>query len=186
MRGLFGAIAADRHAAPSSRPPPRMIGEYQRAALPFARFDLGEVFLADKFRQSFGDRQQQGFRGSPAPHRLQLKAIAIALATTRYPAECIVTFEELVQGFQFLQRLGRERSAHIAANEASEPFAQGAGLICNFVQFARHRSRLQRLQCIRWNKLGLLQPLQETIAAVEPVNRCVDWRRDGVEEIEAE
>jgi hypothetical protein len=28
VHGLFGAIAADRHAAPSSHPPPRMVGEY--------------------------------------------------------------------------------------------------------------------------------------------------------------
>jgi hypothetical protein len=33
MRGLFGAVATNRHAAPSSRPPPRMVREDQRAAM---------------------------------------------------------------------------------------------------------------------------------------------------------
>src|SRR5258708_4518246 len=72
------------------------------------------------------------------------------------------------------------------SNEASEPLAQRTSLICNFVQFTRHRSRLQHIQCIRWNKLRLSQPLQQANAAVEPVNRCIDRCRDGIQEIEAE
>ena len=85
-----------------------------------------------------------------------------------------------------MERLGRERPAHMLANEASEPLAQSTSLIRNLVQFTRHRSRLQLVQCIRWDKLGLSQPPQEAIAAVEPVNGCIDRRRDGVQEIEAE
>lgn len=72
------------------------------------------------------------------------------------------------------------------AHEASKPFAQSADLVCDFVQLIRHRSRLQRVECIDWNKLGLRQPLQEAIAAVEPVNGCIDRCGDGVQEIEAE
>src|ERR1700733_15224321 len=45
MRGLFGAVATNRHAAPSSRPPPCAVGEDQRAAMSLARFDAGEVFF---------------------------------------------------------------------------------------------------------------------------------------------
>ena len=85
-----------------------------------------------------------------------------------------------------MKRLGRKRPAHMLANEASEPFAQGTSLICNLVQFTWHRSRLQLIQSIRWNKLGLSQPLQEAIAVVQPVKRCIDRCRDGVQEIEAE
>ena len=58
VRGLLGAIAADRHAAPSSRSPPRVVGKHQGAAMSLARFDIGEVFLAHKFPQRFADRQQ--------------------------------------------------------------------------------------------------------------------------------
>src|SRR5580693_10506546 len=72
------------------------------------------------------------------------------------------------------------------ANEASEPLAQGTSLVGNLVQFTRHRSRPQLTQCIRWNKLGLSQPLQEAITAVEPVNGCIGRCRDRVQEIEAE
>ena len=85
-----------------------------------------------------------------------------------------------------MERPGRERPTRMLSNEASEPLAQRASLICNFVQFTRHRSRLQHVQCIPWNKLRLSQPLQEAIAAVEPVNRCIDRCRDGIQEIEAE
>src|SRR5262249_5636461 len=76
VRSLLGAIAADRHAAPSSRPPPRAVGKHQRAAMSLARFDVGEVFFTHKLRQRLADRQQQRLRRSPAPHHLQLEAIA--------------------------------------------------------------------------------------------------------------
>jgi len=57
VRGLFGAIAADRHAAPSSRPSPRSVGEHQRAAMSHARFHVGEIFFTHEPRQRFADRQ---------------------------------------------------------------------------------------------------------------------------------
>lgn len=68
-------------------------------------------------------------------------------------------------------------------NKASEPLAQSASLIRNFVQLTGHRSRFQGVQYIRWNKLGLRQPTQQAIAAVEPVNGFIGRRRDGVQEI---
>jgi hypothetical protein len=58
VRGLFGAIAADRHAAPSSRPPPGTVGEHQRAAMSLARFHIREIFFTRELRQRFADRQQ--------------------------------------------------------------------------------------------------------------------------------
>ena len=58
VRGLFGAIAANCHAAPSSHLTPRMIGEHQRAVMSFASFHAGEIFFTHKLRQHFGDRQQ--------------------------------------------------------------------------------------------------------------------------------
>src|SRR5258705_250914 len=97
-----------------------------------------------------------------------------------------VTFQEAVQEPQFAKRLGRQRPAQMLANEASEPLAQLTGLIGNLVQFTRHRARLQLIQNIRWDKLGLSQPRHEAIAAVQPVDRCIDRCRDGVQEIKAE
>jgi len=80
VSGLFGAIAADRHAAPSSRPPACTVGEHQRAAMSLTGFDVGEIFLARELRQGFADQQQQRFRRSPAPHHSQFQAIAAAMA----------------------------------------------------------------------------------------------------------
>src|SRR5215470_9468668 len=148
VRSLLGAIAADRHAAPSSRPPPRAVGKHQRAAMSLARFDVGEVFFTHKLRQRLTDRQQQRLRRSPAPHHLQLEAIAAVMAILRYPAERLVTLQEPVQRPEFVQRLRRERPAHMLMNEASEPLAQISSLIRNFVQFTWHRSRLQLIQCV--------------------------------------
>jgi len=100
--------------------------------------------------------------------------------------ERFVTLQEPIQGTQFAKRFGRKGPAHMLVNEASEPLAQSTSLVRNLVQFTRHRSRLQLIECIRWNKLGLSQPLQEAIAAVEPVNWFIDRYRDGIQEIEAE
>src|SRR5262249_15284069 len=58
VRGLFGAITADRHAAPSSRPHPRMVGKYQRAPVSFTSFHAGEILFTHKLRQRFANRQQ--------------------------------------------------------------------------------------------------------------------------------
>jgi len=80
VRGLFGPIAADRHAAPPSRPPPPMVGKYQRAGVSLARFDVGEIFLAHELGQRFADRQQEGLKRAPAPYFSYLQAIATALA----------------------------------------------------------------------------------------------------------
>src|SRR5262245_28855932 len=70
--------------------------------------------------------------------------------------------------------------------KAAEPLAQSACLFRDDVQFTGHRSRLQFIECVRWDKLRLSQPLQEAIAAVEPSNRRIDRRRDRVQEIEAD
>jgi phytoene/squalene synthetase len=54
----------------------------------------------------------------------------------------------------------------------------------NLVELAWHCLLLQVIQCIRWHKLRLCQPLQQPVTAVEAVNRSIDRCRDGVEEIE--
>jgi hypothetical protein len=146
VRGLFGAIAADCHAAPSSCPPPGVVSEYQGADRSLARFHIGEIFLTHDLRHRFADGQQQRLGRSPAPHHPEFHAAAVAVAMPRYLAERFVTLQEPVERSQFGKRLGRERPAHMLANKASEPLAQSPRLIRNFVQFIRHRSRLQLIR----------------------------------------
>src|SRR5215471_14054874 len=107
------------------------------------------------------------------------------MAMPRYPDERFVTLQEPIQRFHFAQGLGRERPAHVLMNEGSEPLPQSPSLICYLVKFARHRPRLQLIQCVCRHKFGLSQPPQEAISAIEPVDRRIDWCRDGVQEIEA-
>jgi hypothetical protein len=57
MRGLLGAIAADRHVAPSPRLSPGMVGEHQRAAVAFASLYILKAFLADKSCYGLADWQ---------------------------------------------------------------------------------------------------------------------------------
>ena len=128
MRELFGAIAADRHAAPSSRPPARVVGEHQRAAMSLARLHIGEIFLAHEFRQCFGDRRQKRFGGAPAPRHPQFQAIAIVMAMPRYFVERLVAFQESVERFQFTQHFRRQRPPDMPDDKASKPFAQSASL----------------------------------------------------------
>jgi hypothetical protein len=56
MRRLLGAVAASGHAAPSPRSPSGVIGKHEGTTVPFARLDVGEVFLANKLRQRLADR----------------------------------------------------------------------------------------------------------------------------------
>jgi hypothetical protein len=72
------------------------------------------------------------------------------------------------------------------AHEAPEPLAQEARLAGNLVQFAGRRLVDQCIERIRWNQPRLSEPPDETIAAVEPVNRRIDGSRDGIQEIEPE
>jgi len=58
VRGLFGAIAADRHAAPSSCLHPRMVGKYQGAPMSFTSFHAGEIFFTHELGQCSANRQQ--------------------------------------------------------------------------------------------------------------------------------
>ena len=77
VRGLFGAIAADRHAAPSSRLPPAAVGKHQGAAVTLARFHNGKIFFAHQLRQCLTDRQHQRLGRSPAPHHAQFQTVAL-------------------------------------------------------------------------------------------------------------
>src|SRR5215469_4413941 len=105
---------------------------------------------------------------------------------TRYLAECLVTLEELVQRSQFLERLGRQRPAHMLVDKSSEPLAQSTSLIGNLVQLTRHCTCLQLIQCVRRHKFSLSQPPQKPVTAVEPVDRSIDRCSDGVQKIETE
>jgi hypothetical protein len=58
VRGLFGAIAANRHAAPSPRLHPRMVGKYQCAPVSFTGFHTGEIFFTHELCQCLANRQQ--------------------------------------------------------------------------------------------------------------------------------
>ena len=116
---------------------------------------------------------------------MQLQAIDVTAGTQGYAAEHFITLKKRVQGPEFTHRLWRERSAHVLAHEAPEPLAQGARLVSDFVQVPWRRLLGQSLECVRRNKVGLSQPRDETVAAVEPVNRRIGRRCDRVQEIEA-
>jgi hypothetical protein len=58
VRGLFGAIAADLHAAPSSRLHPRMVGKNQGAPMSFTTLHAGEIFFTHELRQCSANRRQ--------------------------------------------------------------------------------------------------------------------------------
>ena len=60
-----------------------------------------------------------------------------------------------------------------------------ARLVGDLIQFAGRRLLDQRVQRLRRNKVGLSQPSDEAVAAVEPVDWLIDRRRDRVEEVEA-
>ena len=81
--------------------------------------------------------------------------------------------------------LGPKRLAHMRPDETPEPFAQGPRLIRDLVQFARHGPRLDRVQRIGGNQLGLRQPIEKPLAVLDPVDRRINRRRNRVEKVEA-
>ena len=103
----------------------------------------------------------------------------------RYATKHFVTLKKRVERLEVADRFRRERPPHVLAHEAPEPFAQGARLVGDLIQFAGRRLLDQRVQRLRRNKVGLSQPRDEAVAAVEPVNWLIDRRRDRVEEVEA-
>ena len=72
------------------------------------------------------------------------------------------------------------------ADEASEPLALCPRLVRQLVEFARTSLRPKRSQnVVLRHQPGLVQPVQESIAIVDPVNDGIDRRGDRVQEIQA-
>ncbi len=185
MSGLLGAIAAHRHAAPPSPPSPCVVGEDQSAEVSLAGPDVGEILIAHASRQRLGDRRQERLGRSPAPRRLQLQAINSSVGTQSYAAEHFITLKKRVQAPEFTHRLWRERPAHMHADKVSEPFAQGARLTSDLIEFAGRRLCRQRFERGDRDQLRLSEPRNKALAILEPVDRCFDRRRNGVQEVEA-
>ena len=183
MRGLLGAIAADRHAAPSSRPPSGMVGEQQRAGRSLARLHIGKIFL---------QRTAPALRRSAAAAIREIASAASAAVpddrpspcVPRYPAERLVAFQEAVQRLQFGERPRRQRPAHMLANEAPEPLAQARGPDPQPCPVHRASLAPSALENIRWNKPALSQPPQQPVAIRPASRQRVDRRRDRIQKIE--
>ena len=71
------------------------------------------------------------------------------------------------------------------AHKTPEPLAQAPGLIRHLVEFARKRARANALECIGRQQLRLLQPAQQSLAVIDPVDRGFDRRRDRIQEIQS-
>ena len=78
-----------------------------------------------------------------------------------------------------------ERPPFVLPNESPEPFAQASRLSRDIVEFSGHGLCPQRLECFGRHELRLLQPGQQTVAVVDPVDFRVDRRRNRIEEIQA-
>jgi len=59
VSSLLRSIAAHRHAAPTPRVPPGVIGKQQCADWPLTRFHIREIFFADQLCENISDRQEQ-------------------------------------------------------------------------------------------------------------------------------
>src|ERR1700722_20605949 len=70
---LLRPIAAEPHAAPSTRTASRAIGKHKRASRPLAYLYVREVFLGEQPRQCFANREEKRLRRSPASCSLKLK-----------------------------------------------------------------------------------------------------------------
>src|SRR5262245_42013878 len=115
---LLRAIAAERHAAPSSRPAARMVGKEKRAGRSFAGLHVREVFRTDKLRQRLGDRGEQGFGRAPSADRLKLKRILLALWPGNDPLKGGVALQQAIQWLKLGRTLRRQRTPLVLAHKA--------------------------------------------------------------------
>ena len=183
MSGLLGAIAAHRHAAPPSPPSPCVVGEDQSAEVSLAGPDVGEILIAHASRQRLGDRRQRD--SGDRQRRVVCSSKRSPSATQSYAAEHFITLKKRVQGPEFTHRLWRERPAHVHADKASEPFAQGARLTSDLIEFAGRVCAVSAFERGGRDQLRLSEPRNKALAILEPVDRCFDRRRNGVQEVEA-
>ena len=122
-----------------------------------------------------GDRQRRVARSSrrpPSPPEMRLNVSSRSNSRLRGPSSRSAS--------------GASGRPICRRTKALNHSRKAASLGGDLVQFRRRRSRAQRIQRIRWNELGLSQPVEEALAVIKPVDRRIDGRRDRVQEIEAE
>ena len=100
--------------------------------------------------------------------------------------EPFIAFQQPVQRFQLAQVYRSEWPAFAPPNEPSEPFAQASRLSRDVVELSRHRPRPQCFKRISWYELRLLQPGQQTVAVIDPVDFRVHRSGNRIQEIQAE
>ncbi len=110
----------------------------------------------------------------------------MAGAVGRYPGEPFIVFEQPVQRLQLVQVFCAEWPSFVLPNESSEPFAKASRLSRDVVELSRHRLGAQGFKRISRYELRLLQPGQETVAVVDPVDFDVHWGSNRIQEIQTE
>ncbi len=100
-------------------------------------------------------------------------------------SEGFIPLQQPVQRLQLLQIFGDKRLAPMRLDEGPEPLAEASGLSGDAIQLSRNSPRPQRIENFGWHKARLLEPSQETVAAVDPVDLPVHRRGDRVQEIQA-
>ena len=114
-----------------------MVGKEERAGMALAGLHVGEILRADKLCQRLPDREQKGRRSPPPAERLKLERSVPTRAQGNDPAKGFVAFEQPIQRLQLCKSLRCQRAPLVSAHKASEPFAQGPGLIRHLVELAR-------------------------------------------------
>ena len=109
----------------------------------------------------------------------------MSFGVERKLAKRLVSFQEPVQRLELTEIVSRQGPSLVIADETSEPLAQRPRLVRQLVEFARTSLRPKRSQGVVRDKPGLVQPVQESIAIVDPVNHGIDRRGDRVQEIQA-
>jgi hypothetical protein len=94
---LFRPIAAEPHAAPSTRAASRVIGKHQRAIGSLACLHVGEVFLGEHLRQCFTNREEERFRRSPASCTFKAKRGELPVLMRHKLSEAFVPGKESIQ-----------------------------------------------------------------------------------------
>ena len=102
---LFPQIAMLHHRRARAA---RAIHEQKRTGRTLAGLHILKIFAADEFGDFLADRQEQRFRGTPSPQRLQPQSGSPSLGLGHDLIESFVAVEQVVQRLQFTQVVGPE------------------------------------------------------------------------------
>jgi len=165
------------------------IEKQQRASRAFTRFDVDEVFVANKLGHRLSNGNQETLWRAPTAHRAPDERRALARIV--FPVSLddlmvgLIPLEHLIQRSELLQILGPEMAALMPKDKCPKPLTEPPCLGGGRIQRARQGSTAKRAQRARRHEVRPPKPVDQIVAGGQPFDRQVDRSGDGIQKIDS-